>query len=241
MYNFRLDIGNKSVYPILDRGHYFVDFGKPYQKEKIKSKEKSTYVLTYELTESDIQKEYQIKILENIISTNDNIESNYKIINLKPQLVDKIIEKETFDLGKILTLKDTNIGYTTLKINSAKIANNYTYSYEQCYQNNKCQTIKDRLNTNATTSIKTTLLILNSNYRADDTTYYSQANRDFFNDFASVRYTINGMTKIAKTTNRTTKNMKDTIVLETNEEIKYADDIELLITIRNMRYTMKLK
>ncbi len=237
--NFRLNINNKNVYPTLDRGHYFADFGKPYQKEKIKSKAKDTYILAYELTEKDKKKEYQIRILENVTYTQNEIESNYKIVNVKPKLIENITEHSTYDLGKILTLKDTNIGYTTFQINSSEITNNYIYNYEQCYQNNTCQTVKDHVSHN--TATKTTLLVLKGAFNIDTTTNYYKSKRDFFNDFVAVRYTLSNDVKISKAINRTPKNIQDTIILEVSDEIIGADDMELIVTIRNIRYTMKLK
>ena len=62
--NFRLVIDNQNIYPTLDRGEYFIDYGKPYYKEKIKGQSSTTYSLIYELNKKQIQNEYKIKILE---------------------------------------------------------------------------------------------------------------------------------------------------------------------------------
>lgn len=239
--NFRLVINNENIYPTLDRGHYFLDLGKAYQKQKIKGQTEETYVLAYELNEKQLLENYTIHVLDSIIYNEDKVESNYKKINLKPKQITKIQEEATLDLNKILTLNNSTLGYTTLQISSYSISNSYINEYNRCQSENNCQKIKEKITANLDSTSKKTLLILNAIYNNDKTTKYYEANRDFFNDFVGVRYKINDEIKIAKVNNRTTTNMENVYILETDAEINQAEDIELIVTVRNLRYTMKLK
>ncbi len=81
-------------------------------------------------------------------------------------------------------------------------------------------------------------------YNLDKTTVYGsnvKADNLFFNNFLSLEYTKDGVTKETSLSNRTTDKMKETLVFETNSEVKDADSINLLVTVRNNRYKINLK
>lgn len=91
---------------------------------------------------------------------------------------------------------------------------------------------------------KTTLLVLNAEYSLDKTTIYAnniRSDNKFFENYLSIAYTKENKTKILKLKNRTTPYLKNTLVFELRNEIMTADSIDLLVTIRNKRYTIELK
>lgn len=243
--NFRLIVDKKNVYPTLDRGEYFVDYGKPYYKEKIKSQSRNTYALVYELNSSQLKDEYEIKILEGIEYQVGEITPHYKIIKLNPTKVTSVETIDYYDIGKTINLKNTSLGYTTFKINDYQITNNYTYSYQYCYAENNCTTLKDMITPDTAGTIeKTTLLVLNMDYNLDKTTIYAnniKSDTKFFDNYLTIEYTKNNVRKILSLKNRTTERMQNTLVFELREEVKNADSINLLVTIRNKRYSIILK
>ncbi len=240
--NFRLVLNGKNIYPTLDRGEYFMDYGIPYNKEPIKSETKNYYVLVYEIDEKELANEYTIKILESIDYKVGEIAAKYKNIILNPPKINEIKE-ENLSIDKIANLKKSTLGFTTFKVNDYSFNNSYTYSYEYC--TNGCTTLKDKITPNLSGTIeKTTLLVLNMEYSLDENAIYTNTIRtenQFFNQFFSLRYKKNGVTKIVSLNNKTTKNMKNTLVFETREEAKNADEVELLLTVRNHRYVIRLK
>lgn len=242
--NFRLIVDGKSIFPTLDRGEYFVDIGKPYHKEKLKKESSNTYVLVYELNNNQVKSRYKVKILEDISYGVGAVNSRYRNIELTPIKIDDINVLNTYKLEKTVNLKDTSLGYTTFKVNNYSFSNNYVYDYELC-NNNGCNTVKDIVGLDVGGIInKTTLLVLNMEYNLDKTTVYGsnvKADNLFFNNFLSLEYTKDGITKETSLSNRTTDKMKDTLVFETNSEVKDADNINLLVTIRNNRYKINLK
>ena len=243
--NFRLVINNENIYPTLDRGEYFIDYGTPYYKEKIKGGTSNTYALVYELDKSQIQNEYEIRILENIDYRIGEVTPQYKILNLKPTKVMDIKTLDTYEIGKTINLKDTALGYTTFKLNDYQLTNSYIYDYDYCYSNNNCTKLKDMLTPDTTGIIeKTTLLVLNMEYSLDKTTVYAsniKTDTKFFDNYLSIEYTNGDTTKILSLKNRTTNKMKNALVFELREEVNNADSINLLITVRNQRYKIKLK
>ena len=239
--NFRLVINNKNVYPTLDRGHHFVDFGKAYQGQKIKANSSDSYVLVYEIDEKDLSNSYTVKILDGIIYGENSVSSQYKTLKLRPRLINKINERDSIELGKIITMNSSSLGYSTLEIKDAYLSPSYTYEYEKCVANSSCQTVKEKITPDLNTAPSKTLLVLKAVFNRDNNSYYYKANRNFFNDFVSVRYTKDNVTKILDVKDLTTRNMQDSFVLELNKEIEQADSMELLITIRHVRYVVKIK
>ncbi len=242
--NFRLTLNNKNIYPTLDRGEFFIDYGIPYAKEKIKKQSKDYYVLVYEIDESELSNKYTIKILEGINYKPGEIISKYKNIQLTPKVINEIKEDQSLNLEKIVNLKNSTLGLTTFKANSYYFSNSYTYDYTYCLQN-KCTLLKDKITTNVSSTMeKTILLVLSIEYSLDQNAIYTQnilSDYQFFNQLFSIRYQKGNKTKIISLNNKTTKNMKDTLVFETRQEVLDADKIELLITVRNYRYSILLK
>ena len=242
--NFRLVLNGKNIYPTLDRGEYFTDYGTPYREEKIKPQTKNYYVLVYEIPEEELTNEYIIKILESIDYKVGDIAAKYKNIRLNPSKVDRIKE-EQLDSDKIVNLKNTTIGFTTLKVNSYDIQNSYTYQYPYCYTATNCKNLSDKITPNVTTNLeKTTLFILKADYSLDENSIYANTIRTqnkFFEDFMSLRYTKGDKTVIVPLQNRTTEQLKDAYVFEVKQDIKTADYLDLLVTIRNQRYAIHLK
>lgn len=243
--NFRLVLNGKNIYPTLDRGGYFIDYGIAYNKESIKKQTKDYYVLAYEIDASELTNEYKIKILESIDFKIGEIAAKYKNIVLNPPRIDQVKEEEKLTIDKIANLKNSRLGYTTFKINSYNFSNSYTYSYPYCSQDGRCTTLKDKITTDVSGTIeKTTLLVLNMEYSLDRNSIYAsniRTDRSFFNQFFSIRYTKNGTSKILSLNNRTTDFMQNTLVFETRDEVLNADKIELLLTNRNHRYVFNLK
>lgn len=243
--NFRLVLNGKNVYPTLDRGEYFVDYGKPYYKEKIKKQTKDYYVLVYEIAEADLTNEYKIKILEGIDYKVGEIAATYKTIKLNPPVINSVQEVETISLGKTANFKNSNLGYTTFKINNYALENSYTYEYDHCYSENNCTRLKDKITTNISGSIeKTILLVLDMEYNLDQTTIYAnniKTDTKYFDHFFSLYYEKEGSSHIISLNNKTSQNMENVVVFETRQEILNADKIDLLVTVRNKKYTFHLK
>lgn len=238
--NFRLQVKNGYLTPILDRSDYFVDFAYPYHGEKISKNTSNTFNLVYELNKNQIKNNYDLKILENIEYKVGDITAHYKILNIKP---DKILEKEsvkTYKLTENIDLSDSFLGNSKTKINSYEIKDNYIYTYQTCI-NKTCRNINDVVTTGYTTSkIKTTLLILDASTTLDKNAIYTKNIKNinaFYENFFTVEY--DGIESSTK--NITPSNLKDKIILQAPAKITDATKLNLLITIRNKTYKINLK
>ena len=63
----------------------------------------------------------------------------------------------------------------------------------------------------------------------------------FFSDFISLKYKIDNETYVSNLKNVTPFTLKNTVVFEMNKKIDKAEEIEVLFTIRNKIYSVKLK
>jgi len=240
--NFFLDLGNRRVYPTLDRAGYFMDCGLPLKKDtELVSGSKNTYVVAFEIQESEVKKEYDLKILEQTTISIGEITPEFKKITLKPEQTIEIENMGETKLGKIVTFEKSVIGYSSFQVKEYLIANSFTYQYQYCYENKTCRELSDKILTN---SNSVTLLVLKGTYTLDQSTlYYKAARTDrlFPDHFLSVQYRNNEGVKTAKITNKTPATYEEGLILEVPSEIKEAKEINLLITIRNKRYIVNLK
>lgn len=243
--NFRLVLNDKNIYPTLDRGEYFLDFGMPYKKEKIKKQSKNYYVLAYEIDESELANEYTIKILESIEYKVGDIAAKYKNIKLNPPKIDKVKEEENLTLEKTANLKNSTLGFSTFKINSYHFTNSYIYDYLYCIDSKPCQKLKDKITTDLSGTIeKTTLIVLDVDTNLDQNSIYAKSiktENKFFAHFLSLRYKKGNQVYTIPLKNKTTENLKGVLVFETKSEVLNADSIDLLVTVRNRRYVFQLK
>src|SRR5574344_396328 len=236
---FWLEVNNEYHYPILDRSGKFLDLAKPYYGEKIGSGISQEYVLVYELDDTYIYQKYKIKVLDSLTYKENEIIPKYKEITLKPEYSNSIYNNGTFNLGETINFNKTTLLNTSILFNSYEINNIYRYSYQYCY-NDSC---KDSLNSVSSTS-NDTLLIFDGSINLDENcSYYKYklGNNNFAQDFIKLEYTIGNTTNVATLTDVSPTNISGKVVFETTGMIKYAEHINLIITIRNQQYKLILK
>ena len=238
--NFRLQIGNDYIVPTLDRTDYFIDFATPYHGEDIRKNTSGTYNLVYELTKKQIKNSYDLKILENIEYKVGDITAHYKILNVKPTKILEKKDKKTYKITEEVKLNETFLGNSTTKINSFEIKDNYIYQYEHCF-NNSCRTLNDVISAGYTSSkIKTTLLIIDVSSKIDENSTYSKSIKSI-NTFYENFFTVECDGTKYSTKNITPANLKNKVVLQAPAKIMSAEKLNLLITVRENTYEIKLK
>lgn len=237
--DFWLEIGNKYYYPVLDRSGKFIDLAKPYYGEKIGAGESNEYVLVYELDGDEAQVNYNIKVLDSITYKEKEIIPKYKEITIDPTTSFNIVDNGTVEKGTTLNFNKTTLLNSSLLINDYSISKIFQYTYQYCY-NSKCSDSKNSITADA----NSTLLVLNGNINVDqNSSYYKYklSNNNFAQDFMKIEYTIGDKTSYLDVKDSTPNDSTGFIVLETSNYLKNADSISLIITIRNQKYTYKLK
>ena len=238
--DFCLEIANNTcLYPKLDKSGKFIDLAKPYYGEKIGRGQTYEYVLVYELEPNQARSKYKIKILDSLVYKKDELIPKYKEITLTPGFSNTTNNIKDYNLQEEILFNKTTLLNTKLTVNSYEISDNYRYSYEYCYQEN-CSESKNAI----VSSSGKTFLVLDGTLDLDnEATYtkYKLGTNAFFSDFAKVEYYIDGNRYISTTTEKTPKDNNTKLVVEVPNAIKNADKINLIITIRDKSYTLKLK
>ncbi len=237
--NFWLQIGNTYIYPILDKSTYFKDLGEPYYKDKIDSNSTHKYVLCYSILDNEISNSYTIKILDSVKYVNGEGTPTYKTLKVSPKENDTTIDNGNFSLGEILSLDKTTLKDSTLIVDDYNLTDNYTYEYNYC-QNDNCTLKKNAITNNSNT--KKTLIVLDSLLSLDNTSNYSMyGTNDFYNNFVTFEYIYNDKTYISSVTDKSASNdISGSKVLEVDYNMKYATSIKMIVTVRNMKYTISL-
>ena len=243
--NFNIMMGNKRLKPVLDRSTYFLDYAEPYYGDYLKSGEEKEISLAYKIEKNQIKKSFKLQLLSSFNTDNQKLVTKYAIVNLTPVVLDKVTDLFTVNVGSKLVLNNTNVGNTIFTVNNYLVSKSYMYEYTYCYSENNCKVIKDIANIDYTKGYgESTLLVLGYDFDLDKESTYGKASKNdfkFFDDFVSVKSGINGKYSEYDVINVTPKNLNDKLILQVKGDIQEADDLDLLITVRNKRYTINLK
>lgn len=242
--NFIISVGNKEISPILDRSTYFSDYGEPYYGDYIKTDIDKDYALVYQIDKEDLNKSFKLKLLSSFEVRKNKLITKYAIVDLSPVIIDEVVDIKTANIKDKVIFNNSNIGSTILQINSFYKGSSYQYDYEYCYSEGNCETKKDIVTVDyRKTSSEASLIVLDYDFDLDpDSTYakYVKNNLNFFSDFVKIKSSAGYEPQYYSVTNVTPKNLKDKIVLQVSGNILGSSDIDMIITIRNKRYTINL-
>ena len=239
--NFRLQVKDGYVVPTPDISDFFIDFGTPYHGEKIKKGTTTIYNIAYELTKEQVKSTYKLKILESIDYKIGDISARYKILSIRPKEYLEQEQRTKYNLKDKIDMTGSMLDYTTVKVNDYEIGDTYIYKYKKCEKSGECRELDDVVASGYTNStVPTTLLVLGVDTDLDKDVEYANAIKSmnsFYEDFFTVEY--DGFEFLTK--NVTPANLKDKVVLLVPKALKDANNINLLITVREKTYEVKLK
>lgn len=235
--SYSLKVGNKTVYPTLTRNNYFVDLGAGYQKEKIENGKSATYILVYELNENDRQKQYTLRIVDEINYKAGTINSKYKNVSLKPLEYNSVEVVKEVKTNTPVMMYESILNNSSLTVNSYEFFSKYNYSYEACIRSN-CSNKTDVVTPSA---IKNKiLLVITASLSVDQTSTFAKnlkTSLSFFDAFVQIKYDD----KVSLVTNKTPASILGKYILEVDNGVKNAKKIDMYITARNKRYIINLK
>ena len=245
-------IANENIYyPILSKNENFIDLGNGFVSvNSLESKEKYDYLLVYEMPISNYRKMY-VKLVSTSIKNGKNI-VNKKNIYVAPQ---KIFGKsihliEQYNLNEEVLFGESNLKKTSLVIQKFDIEKQFEYKYEYYNKlNSKNQegTVLVKPDFQNQSSL---IMKIESDYKVDDELFMSKyltGSNNILNYFGSMSYKINDKTKTISKLNVVDLKLdskyisKDTTYIVVPSEIKNAETISIFITVRNVKYEIKLK
>lgn len=240
--NFRIFMGDQVLYPNYERSGRFIDIGKNYQGNSIYGGSVDDYVLVYELDNTMLRNQYQMKILSGLKHEPGKLIPSYKIINIKPTNLLEDKEVKEGKIGTEFTLTDTLLGNTKYKLENVKFDTKYQYQYSQCSTPRSCITLNSTVTPSSSGKI---LMIVNDDITWDETvSYFKNSKLDIYEDFGKLiyKYTYNGKENEYKSelVNVTPQSIKNVKIYEVSKTALDGKNRILQIKIRNKYITIHL-
>ena len=239
--NFKIYFGKDFIYPTLDIGNYFIDYGYPYMNYEIDAGATKTYIMPYLLSSKQVKKSYKMTLYNGQALKSDKAKSI--TIKLKPTKLMGVDVVRNAGLKENVSFSSTMIGNATLSINEVNFTNRFEYTYEQCY-NEECRDYNGLVLIQGTSTVQETLMVLNYDFSIDNTTesYKSIQNiKSFMNNFATIEYSIGNKKYTTNISNVTPSELgENRLVFKIPTSASTADSLNLRITIRNRCYIIKL-
>lgn len=235
--SYELITKKDTVYPTITRNNYFVDLGAGYSKDRIENDSSNSYIMVYELTESQIQDEYTLRIIDEVEYSAGTINSKVKNIKLKPNKYMSNKDVGSYKLKDKVDLYETVLNNSSVIINSYSASNKYSYQFEACIRGN-CQNKTEVVV--ADTSKDKTLIILGGEVNIDQNSFFAKNQKSslsFFEAFGKIKYDDN----ISSIKDVTPSSLVDKYLLEVDDKINKAKTIDLIISVRGKNYTINLK
>ena len=241
-YNFRLEVDNHYVYPIKDKGSYFIDYAKRSDNNNLLSKTSYVYSLVYEIEGTEVKKNYRLKINNGVTRVDNEEVGKYNYVTITPIVINNVTLENQYNSNDVINLNGSNLGNTTFMAGNFIIDDKYIYDYEKCI-NRKCNTYKGQVNINYLKNNKT-LLIFDYEFKLDESVpYYSYSSsiNKFVENFVKVRYLVKDEYLYGTVKNVTPSDLTNKLVLEVPKELKDSSSIYLVMIIRNKEYRIKVK
>ena len=241
--NLKLYMNNDYVYPTLDLGNYFLDYGDPYMDDVIPAKGSATYIIPYMVDIKDINKNFSISIYTGTSAKVNNFLAKTITIKLNPTKIWDTDVVRTANLGDIVSFSSSNLKDSTFSITNILFTNRYQYKYESCYKK-ECRNYNDIVVADTNSQKNQTLMVMDYDLLLNSTSdSYININgiAPFARNFLSVEYIINEQITTCDVSYVTPLSLKDKLVLQTNKDVENASSVNLVITIRNRIYKIKLK
>lgn len=243
--NFKLMVGDTNINPSVNLSSLFVDFASSDILSSYAPKANRTFALVYEIKKEDVNKNAKLNIYNGSVYEKGKYLSKKILVNIKMKKYDNIKIEGNYRVGELIELKDTFLEDTNLKINSYLISKSYTYKYNECISEKKCEEytnmiappVKDNRYDNK-------LIILNVDYFQDEEESFTNSENSLYylsKYFVKFQYKVGDITYIDNGYNATPNNSYNLIVYEVPKNIDEASIIQMLITIRDKQYIVNLK
>ena len=241
--NLKLYYGNKFVYPSLDLGNYFLDYGDPFMNDWLPAGDTHTYIIPYEIDEKVKNSSFKLELYSGVSIKSKNFLAKTITVKIKPLLYENTQVVRNAKLNENVSFASTNLKDSSLTIKSASITKRFEYTYKSCYKDN-CRNYTDIIAGDGTYQNQQTLVVMDYDLTLDNTAAsYININEinAFVENFWQIKYTINDNEKIVSVKNVTPTNLKNKLVVQTDGNVMNADKIDLLVTIRNRCYDISLR
>lgn len=221
------------IYPTYDYNGSFKDIGFEYNDYELE-KEFNDYLIVYEIPKQFLSEQLYFEYYD----INDE---KYKIkldyINLDLIKLDNNIE-----LNKNISLKDSILNESDIKLSNIEINDIFKINYNLCVSNNECYQYYENVYPDLSSNYDRTIIKIGADLNINDNYYKKLSLSTFISYFGNIYYEYNGKMYKGDLKQIVPKKVstKD-VFFSVNKNIKSADSIYFEMRIRNYKYTYKIK
>ena len=239
-----LTIGNKKFRHTKNYQKDLNDIGTVYNLETLGLDEVEK-LLVYEIPVSLKNKKMYFKFI-NDINQDSKYKARYVRVKLTPEDLDNDIKATEFAIGDTLSFDDSIVYNSTINIKNIEASKKIKINYDYCISEKECinsiEYIYPKLNTNYDKA----LVKINGTIEIDEQVNVKNINTlyNFLTKYGMIVYTKNNIEYISKIESQiipSRVSVKNTIFIETNDDILNADKIKLRIKVRNNIYDYNIK
>ena len=225
---------SERYYVTSDYNKYVNDLGNIYNGDKLDT-EFDSYNLVFKVPNDDVDELYLVY--------NESKDRNVKI---KLDLIDLDIDKvyDEHSLNEEFTINNLLINNSKINISEFGISNMYVENYNFCVTNDNCYNSIEYIKPSITTHSNRAIVKLKGTYEFDESNNNEKLSTlsNLLINNAKIVYTIDGKDKESELYKiiKPSKIKNDYLYLEVLEEVMHAENLKLVITIRNNNYIYNL-
>ena len=242
--NLELTVNNEYILPNLSIASYFNDYGTPYDGTYIKGNTSNNYILVYEIDQYLINQDFLLTVYSHYDGSVGGLGVINNQISLNPTIISDEIISNNVSLGTNIDLSNTNLGNSNFAITDYEFTNRYEYTYQYCIAENNCIPSTNAVSIDyANDGTRTTLLVLGYQLSLDTTIPYmipTKSYRSVFEDFVTIEYQLNGRSYSYKASLSNPVSYSEKAIMKVPREIENADRVELVLTVRNVAYRIRM-
>ena len=235
--------GVNTIAPTMKMSKDFTEFGVNYYTQTLMPHETREFVLVYEIPNEYYNSTFKLKYLYNQKVVKGEVKYQYRTVKLSPKTFsDQVKSYKPKEIGQFITLEDSLLGNTKIRINEIKFNNSFYYTTVKC-KKGKCSNIVKQLKAAPNTKFDMTLMRVDYDVEFDyDTLGKGYINNDIISKYGSIRFEIDGKeyNNRLKLTSVTPYGTGKYEFVEVRSKVRSADKVYLDLTIRDKIYTIIL-
>ena len=226
----RLLYGEKYVYANNYFNKFFLDLGKPYDNDILKSNVSNEFIFVFKIPVTYKSNDYVLKFYDRISVENEETFGSYKELKVNSKDIDKKIKEKDISLNENTVFNKNRYKNSNLTITNYEIKNNYVYN-----ENGETKVIRSK-------DVDKILLILDYKLDIDlnsRLSNYFKTDKDFFDKFICIEYNDNGKAKLENIS--AIGNVEGKIMFSIPLEVQNSSYLNLVLRFRDVKIGYKLK
>lgn len=238
--------GTNSYAQTIKYKDYVSDIGVNYNGEKLSTDYKN-YLLVYEIPSDGLNKTLKLKINDNVSYVRGELGAKNIYVKLTPIDLTKATKTTEYKITDTINFDGSILGDSNLTINNVEINNKFKIDYKYCVTKTNCYNSIEYITPSATGNYLKTLIKLDGFFTQSTANNIDNINNIYYllNKYGYIYYKINDKWhnhKIDSSLIKSTKiNQNNIYYIEVNREVLNANNVYILLYIRNYTYKYVLK